>query len=47
VLPLSRWCAFVCLGEIIALKPRDAKEIYIKKGAVASPFFAREKNLCN
>jgi hypothetical protein len=37
----------LCRGEIIALKPRDASEIYIKKRAVASPFFAREKNLCN
>jgi hypothetical protein len=34
-------------GEIIALKPRDAEQIYIKKRAAASPFFAREKNLCN
>jgi hypothetical protein len=47
VLPLSRWCAFFCRGEIIALEPRDAEEIYIKKRAAASPFFAREKNLCN
>jgi hypothetical protein len=33
----------LCLGEIIALKPRDTNEIYIKKRADASPFFAREK----
>jgi hypothetical protein len=31
------------LGEIIALMPRDANEIYIKKRADASPFFAHEK----
>jgi hypothetical protein len=33
----------LCLGEIIALNPRDANAIYIKKRAEASPFFSREK----
>jgi hypothetical protein len=37
----------LCLGEIIALEPRDANEIYIKKRAEASPFFRAKKNLCN
>jgi hypothetical protein len=32
----------LCLGEIIALMPRDADQIYIKKRAEASPFFSRK-----
>jgi hypothetical protein len=33
-------------GEIIALKPRDADEIYIKKKGRCQPFFcARKKSL--
>jgi hypothetical protein len=37
----------LCLGKIIALMPRDADQIYIKKRAEASPFFRAKKNLCN
>jgi len=37
----------LCLGKTIALTPRDANEIYIKKRAEASPFLRAKKNLCN
>jgi len=34
---------FVAWKKIVALKPRDASGIYIKKRAEASPFFAQKK----
>jgi len=37
----------VAWEEIIALMPRDADEIYIKKRAEASPFFRAKIFLCN